>query len=269
MRFRQTVVQLQSPSGGFARCRHGLTARNAFVSHGTKQRVGVGQACIGGREIRIQLDSTLEVLDRAGVAVLGTLVPEKTSFQECFVDISIDNRTARHAMDLIFRKRLAKRAGDAGRDGVLEAKNIRKFLVKLLGPKSEAVGDTDQLHSNANPVSETLDIAVQNVLDAEPAAGSHGVRIGCAESADRADWPDGKPFQASKSDDEGVSHSKTDVFALPSVADYRKRQDRETAWLRRGRLGRTKAFYHHCRHCDKDYSNGNHSPLPGPCGRGA
>src|SRR5439155_24389697 len=109
---------------------------------------------------------------------------------------------------------------------------------------------------------------VQNVLDVEPTAGSHGVRLGCAEATDRAGWPDGKPFQSSKADDEGVSHSKTDVFALPSVADYRKRQDRETARLRRSRLGRAKAFYHPCRLCDKDYSDGTHSPLPGPCRRG-
>ena len=115
-------------------------------------------------------------------------------------------------------------------------------------------------------------MAVQNVLDAEPAAGSHGVRLGCAESTDRAGWPNGKPFQPSKSDDECVSHSKAEVFALPIVVDYRKRQDRETDWLRRSRLGRAKAFYHQCRDCcDKDHSgsNGNHSPLPGPCGRGS
>jgi hypothetical protein len=114
-------------------------------------------------------------------------------------------------------------------------------------------------------------MAVQNVLDAEPAAGSHGVRLGCAEATDRAGWPDGKPFQPSKADDEGVSHSKAEVFALPTVADYRKRQDRETAWPRRSRLGRTKAFYQPYRHCcDKEHrgSNGNHSPLPGPYGRG-
>jgi hypothetical protein len=150
-------------------------------------------------------------------------------------------------VDLIFRKLLAERVYDAGRDGVLEAKNIRKSLVELLGPKSKAVGDTDQLDSNASPVSESLDMAVQNILDAESAAGSHDVRLGCAEATDRAGWPHGEPFQPSKADDEGVSHSKAEVFALPTVADDRKWQDRETAWLRRGRL--TEAFYHRYRDC--------------------
>jgi hypothetical protein len=114
-------------------------------------------------------------------------------------------------------------------------------------------------------------MAVQNVLDAEPAASSHDVRLGCAEATDRAGWPDGEPSQPSKADDEGVSQSKAEVFALPTVADYRKWQDRETAWLSGSRLGRTKVFHHPYRHCcDKEHrgSNGSHSPLQGPCGRG-
>ena len=147
-------------AGGEAALDPFLTLFANFVD----QTAEVGDAAVGQREIRVELDGLLEHL-QAVIVIFAAGVISATQIK--VVGLRIFGGFARDGFFFLRGQRDAQSLGDAARDFFLNGENVFELAVVALGPDGMAGGGFHQLGGDAHPAARTADRTFEDVSCAE------------------------------------------------------------------------------------------------------
>ena len=151
VRRRDRFIELER----FARVH--LGARVGFVNGNAAiidvERVGVGQAGVGGRIVRILGDCLLEEAHGFGHTFLCSLVPGEPPFEIQTVGLDVFGVAPRDVLGEIGEHRRPQRVDDRAGDLVLNSEHVDQLAVVALRPELPPVVGRRELGGDAQPVA--------------------------------------------------------------------------------------------------------------------
>ena len=236
-RFGVVRVELQR----FLRRRHdfGRSFRHRHDTVANHHAVGIRQAGVRFRELRVAVDGLAEPLDRILETHFVAFVPGVEAPQVCVVRTRISRVTLRDHLASLSADALPQLHCQHVRNVALHRRERAGRGVELLAPKLCSIFDVDQLDVDRVIIPAVADIADHDGVDVQRASGFFRVDRFSFVTEDCRARHDAKVGQARKRVDKNLGQAVAQMLRLRIVVRERKDRDGVDRVRRRQRRTRT------------------------------